>query len=180
MYYGYATDEPGNPAALRSAAHRRDGDGRSGVRAPAATVATAGELPRADLGQLNSPERPLQIVSQRTIDGYGASTPSQPRLIAVSGTNFRVFADPGAGATATLRYYQKLATPAGATVNAILAEQPRRLSLSAAWSRRRSSPRTSRARCATCALQRQRPGLNARTQRITGSLRAGDPACARG
>ena len=41
----------------------------------------------------------------------------------MSGTNFRVKDDP-AGATATLRYYQKLATPAGATVNAILTGYP--------------------------------------------------------
>ena len=45
------------------------------------------------------------------------------RQIAISGTNFRVKDDP-AGATATLRYYQKLATPSGATVNAILTGYP--------------------------------------------------------
>ena len=64
-------------------------------------------------------------MAQRTIDGYASSTPGQPRLIAISGASFRVFPDPGAGAyTATLRYYQKLATPAGAVVNAILTNSP--------------------------------------------------------
>ena len=74
--------------------------------------------------QLNSPNAPLQIVAQRTIDGYASSAPGQPRLIAISGASFRVFPDPGGAYTATLRYYQKLATPAGATVNAILTGSP--------------------------------------------------------
>ena len=33
MYYGFAVDEPGEPAALGCAAHRRDGDRRCGLRA---------------------------------------------------------------------------------------------------------------------------------------------------
>ena len=148
IYYGFAADDPANP--LRSDPLRivdmETVDPAFALSAVTPQPATFLELISA---QLNSPNAPLQIVSQRTIDGYGSSTPDQPRLIAVSGTSFRVFPNPGSGAfTATLRYYQKLATPAGATVNAILTASPDVYS-TAAWSRPRSSPRMSRARCAT-------------------------------
>ena len=73
--------------------------------------------------QLNSPQGPLQIVSQRTLDGYGTQSLGGTRLIAVSGQNFRLLDAPTSG-TATLRYYQKLTTPAGAGVNAILTGYP--------------------------------------------------------
>jgi len=124
IYYGHATEDAGNP--LRSDPLRivemETVDSAFALAAVTPQPATFLELISA---QLNSPNAPLQIVGQRTIDGYASSTPDQPRLIAVSGTNFRVFPDPGAGAyTATLRYYQKLATPAGAVVNAILTNSP--------------------------------------------------------
>jgi len=124
LYYGHATEDAGNP--LRSDPLRivemETVDPAFALAAVTPQPATFLELISA---QLNSPNAPLQIVGQRTIDGYASSTPDQPRLIAVSGTNFRVFPDPGAGAyTATLRYYQKLATPAGAVVNAILTNSP--------------------------------------------------------
>ena len=94
----------------------------------------------------------------------------QPRLIAVSGTNFRVFPDPGAGAcTATLRYYQKLATPAGATANAILTGSPDVYlygCLVEASIFTQDEPGALR----YLALHNASvAGLNARTQRITGS-----------
>jgi len=136
------------PVALRSAAHRRHGtvDPTFALSAVTPQPATFLELISA---QLNNPNAPLQVVAQRTIDGYASSTPNQPRLIAVSGTNFRVFPDPGVGSyTATLRYYQKLATPAGATVNAILTGSPD-VYLYGCLVEPRSSPRTSRAPCAT-------------------------------
>ena len=124
MYYGHATEDPAN--ALRSDPLRivdmETVDANFALSAVTAQPATFLELISA---QLNSPNAPLQIVSQRTIDGYASSTPNQPRMIAVSGTNFRTYPDPGVGSyTATLRYYQKLATPAGATVNAILTASP--------------------------------------------------------
>ena len=174
MYYGHATEDPGN--ALRSEplriAEMETVDPAFALQAVSAQPATFLELISA---QLNTPNAPLQIVSQRTIDGYASSAPNQPRMIAVSGTNFRTHPDPGAGSyTATLRYYQKLATPAGAAANAILAGTPTSIS-TAAWSRPRSSPRTSPARCATCALQRLRLGpqrAHAAHRRLVG---AGDP-----
>jgi hypothetical protein len=124
IYYGFATEDAGNP--LRSDPLRivemETVDPAFALSAVTPQPATFLELISA---QLNSPNAPLQIVAQRTIDGYVSSTPDQPRLIAVSGTSFRVYPDPGSGAySATLRYYQKLATPAGSTANAILALSP--------------------------------------------------------
>ena len=119
MYYGHATEEPGD--ALRSdplrilemePSIRRSCSGR--VAQPAGFVELISVL-------LNSPEALLEIVSQRTLDAYGAQSLGGTRQIAMSGTNFR-FQDDAAGATATLRYYRKLATPSGATANAILTE----------------------------------------------------------
>jgi hypothetical protein len=124
LYYGFATEDAGNP--LRSDPLRIV---EMETVAPAFALSAVTPQPAGFLelisAQLNSPNAPLQIVAQRTIDGYVTSAPDQPRLIAVSGTSFRVFPDPGAGTySATLRYYQKLATPAGATTNAILANSP--------------------------------------------------------
>jgi hypothetical protein len=124
IYYGFATEDAGNP--LRSDPLRivemETADPAFALSAVTPQPAGFLELISA---QLNSPNAPLQIVAQRTIDGYLSSTRDQPRLIAVSGTSFRIYPDPGAGAwSATLRYYHKLATPAGATVNAILAGSP--------------------------------------------------------
>jgi len=122
MYYGHATEEPGN--ALRSDPLRivemETSDPafvlQATVTQPAGFVELISVL-------LNSPEALLEIVSQRTLDAYGAQRLGRIAKIAISGTNFRVKDDP-AGATATLRYYQKLATPSGATANAILTGYP--------------------------------------------------------
>ncbi len=122
IYYGFATDDLGNP--LRSDPLRipemETADGAFVLQATVAQPATFLELVSV---QLNGPPGPLEIVSQRTLDGYGTQSLGGPKLIAISGANFRVLEDPG-GATCTLRYYQKLATPAGSTVNAILAAYP--------------------------------------------------------
>ena len=128
IYYGFATEDAGNP--LRSDPLRIV---EMETVDPAFALSAVTPQPPGFLElisvQLNQPNAPLQIVAQRTLDGYGdgygASAGGAPRLIAVSGTSFRVFPDPGSGAySATLRYYQKLATPAGATSNAILAQSP--------------------------------------------------------
>ena len=121
MYYGFAVDEPASP--LRS----------EPLRIPemetvdAAFALSSGTVPQPagflELISANSPEGPLQQVSQRTLDGYGARSVGGTRLIAVSGTNFRFLDAPSAG-TATLRYYRKLTTPAGSTVNDILVSYP--------------------------------------------------------
>ena len=122
MYYGHATEEPGNP--LRSDPLRiiemETVDTafvlQTTVPQPPAFVELISVL-------LNSPEALLQVVSQHTLDAYGTQRLGRIAKIAVSGASFRIKDDP-AGATATLRYYQKLATPAGTTVNAILTSYP--------------------------------------------------------
>ena len=93
LYYGFAADDPANP--LRSDPLRtvdmETADPAFALSAVTPQPATFLELISA---QLNSPNAPLQIVAQRTIDGYASATQDQPRLIAVGGTNFRVFPDP--------------------------------------------------------------------------------------
>jgi hypothetical protein len=122
MYYGHATEEPGNP--LRSDPLRIvEMETVDPVFALQATVAQPPAFVELFSVLLNSPVRLLDVVSQRTLDAYGAQSLGGVAKIAVSGTNFRVKDDP-AGATATLRYYQKLATPTGATVNTILTSYP--------------------------------------------------------
>jgi hypothetical protein len=122
MYYGHATEEPGNP--LRSDPLRIvEMEATDPAFVLQATVAQPAAFVELISVLLNSPESLLQIVSQRTLDTYGAQRLGRIAKIAVSGMNFRVKDDP-AGATATLRYYQKLVTPAGATVNAILTSYP--------------------------------------------------------
>ena len=169
MYYGFAADDSANP--LRSDPLRivdmETVDPAFALSAVTPQPATFLELISA---QLNSPNAPLQIVSQRTIDGYGSATPDQPRLIAVSGTSFRVFPDPGAGAyTATLRYYQKLATPAGATVNAILAGSPDVYLYGCLVEASIFTQDEPGALRYLALYNASVSGLNARTQRITGS-----------
>jgi hypothetical protein len=119
IYYGFAVDEPASP--LKS----------DPLRIPEMeTVDTAFALSSGTVAQptnfvelisaaQNSPVGPMEIVAERVIDGYGTQSLGGTRLIATSGTNFRLFDAPSSG-TATLRYYQKLTTPAGSTVNDIL------------------------------------------------------------
>lgn len=122
MYYGQATEEPGNP--LRSDPLRIvEMETSDTAFALQATVPQPPGFVELISVLLNSPESLLDVVSQRTLDAYGAQRLGRVAKIAVSGTNFRVKDDP-AGATATLRYYQKLATPTGATANAILTGYP--------------------------------------------------------
>jgi len=123
IYYGAAVDEPSSP--LRSDALRIP----EMETVDAAFPLTAGTLaqPAGFLELIsaynNSLNTPLAIVSQRTLDGYRTQSLSGTRLIAVSGTNFRFLDAPSSG-TATLRYYRKLTTPAGSTVNDILTNYP--------------------------------------------------------
>jgi hypothetical protein len=122
MYYGHATEEPGN--ALRSDPLRIvEMETSDPAFVLHATVPQPPGFVELISVLLNSPEALLEIVSQRTLDAYGAQSLGRIAKIAISGTNFRVKDDP-AGATATLRYYQKLAAPSGAIVNAILTGYP--------------------------------------------------------
>jgi hypothetical protein len=74
---------------------------------------------------LNTPVSPLDIVTEGVIESYRNQVLGCPRLIAVSGTNFRVKDDPGGTATATIRYFQKLTTPqSGSDTNWIMSTTP--------------------------------------------------------
>lgn len=123
MYYGYAADELASP--LQSDPLRisemETVDGAFALSS--ATVAQPSGFLELISAKLNSPERPLQQVSQRTLDGYGTQSLGGTKLIAVSGANFR-FLDAPSNGMATLRYYRKLATPSGATINDILTNYP--------------------------------------------------------
>src|SRR5258706_9302057 len=113
IYYGFAADDPANP--LRSDPLRTvDMETADPAFALSATTPQPADFLELISAQLNSPDTPLQIVSQRTIDGYASSTPARPARIAISGRNFRVHPNPGVGTwQATLRYYRKLSTPTG-------------------------------------------------------------------
>jgi hypothetical protein len=154
MYYGYATEDMGNPLRsepLRivemevvnpsfaldgqptsdSARITQDEDIRVIESASdddadlTGTVAQPTDFLELISAYNNDDNMPMEIVAQRVIDSYGPQSLGRVGgLIAVSGENFRVFDPPGAGATATLRYYQKLATPTAQEPNDILANYP--------------------------------------------------------
>ena len=178
MYYGFAVDEPASP--LRSDALRIP----EMETVDAAFALTSGSVaqPAGFLELIsaynNSLNAPLDIVSQRTLDGYGTQSQGGTRLIAVSGTNFR-FVDAPSSGTATLRYYRKLATPTGSTVNDILANYPD-VYLYGCLIEAATFTQDEGAALRYLALYNaSAAGLNARTQRITASavpvirLRAG-------
>ncbi len=168
MYYGFAADDPANP--LKSDPLRID----LMETVDPAFALSSGTVPQPATflelisAQLNSPNAPLEIVSQRTIDGYGTQSLGGTRLIAVSGTNFRLLDAPTSG-TATLRYYQKLATPAGATVNAILTGSPDVYLYGCLIEAAIFTQDQNGALSYLQAYNASVAGLNARTQRITAS-----------
>jgi hypothetical protein len=168
MYYGYATEEQNNP--LRSDPLRID----VMETVDAAFALSSGTVPQPATflelisARQNSPVAPMQIVSQRTIDGYGTQGLGGTKLIAVSGTNFRFLDAPSSG-TATLRYYQKLATPAGATVNAILTGSPDVYLYGCLIEAAIFTQDQNGALSYLQAYNASVAGLNARTQRITAS-----------
>lgn len=127
MYYGVAVDDPASP--LRSEALRipEMETVDAAFALAAGTVAQPAGFLELISAYNNSLAAPLAIVSQRTLDGYCRQGLGGTRLIAVSGTNFRLLDAPQPSSrvgTATLRYYRKLATPAGSIVNDILANYP--------------------------------------------------------
>jgi len=168
MYYGFAVDEPASP--LRSDALRipeMEAVDAAFALASGTVAQPAGflELISAYNNSLNAP---LDIVSQRTLDGYGTQSLGGTRLIAVSGTNFRFLDAPTAG-TATLRYYHKLATPAGSTVNDILMNYPDVYLYGCLFEAAVFTQGEAEAQRYLQLYNASVAGLNARTQRITGS-----------
>jgi hypothetical protein len=123
MYYGHAVDEPGNPMRSDPLRIPEMETADTAFALSASTVAQPPGFLELISAKSNSPEGPLQQVSQRTLDGYGTQSLGGTKLIAISGTNFRFLDAPSSG-TATLRYYRKLTTPSGSTVNDILTNYP--------------------------------------------------------
>jgi hypothetical protein len=89
-----------------------------------ATVAQPAGFLELISADLTSPYGPLRIENEATIAQYGQQAANQPLIIAVSGTNFRVWPDPGSSYTATLRYYKKLDTPTASAANWLLTYTP--------------------------------------------------------
>ncbi len=167
IYYGHATDDPSNP--LRSDPLRIvEMETANASFTLQATVAQPTDFLELISVQLNSPSGPLEIVSQRTLDGYGTQSVGGTKFIAVSGANFRVLDDP-AGATAMLRYYGKLATPAGSTANAILASYPDVYLYACLIEASIYSQDVAGAQSYLQLYNARVSGLNKRTQRITAS-----------
>jgi hypothetical protein len=74
----------------------------------------------------SGPPAPLKIVEESILDSQSPFITGQPRMIALSGNNFRMWPDPGTSSfTAVLRYYAALATPSGTNAtNWILTNAP--------------------------------------------------------
>jgi hypothetical protein len=170
MYYGYAVDDPANP--LRS----------DPLRIPEMeTVETAFSLSSGTVAQPatflelisaynNSTPGPIGIVAQRHIDGYASNAFGRVGgLIAISGTNFRVFDAPTTAITATLRYYQKLTTPTASTANAILTNYSDVYLYGCLVEATIFTQDAPSAQAYLALYNASVAGLNARTQRITAS-----------
>jgi hypothetical protein len=126
MYYGYAVDMPGNPLQsdpLRIPEMEITVESAS-VAAGDETIAQPSDFLELISVYNSTLDAPMQIVSQRVMDGYGSQSIGGTKLIAVSGTNFRLLDAAPASLTLTMHYYQKLTTPAGSTVNDILTNYP--------------------------------------------------------
>ena len=172
MYYGFAVDEPASP--LRSDALRipEMETVDAAFALSSGTVAQPAGFLELISAYNNSLNAPLDIVSQRTLDGYGTQSLGGTRLIAVSGTNFRFLDAPqpsSSGGTATLRYYRKLATPAGSTVNDILTNYPDVYLYGCLVEAAIFTQGEAEAQRYLQLYNASVAGLNARTQRITGS-----------
>lgn len=171
MYYGYATEDVGN--ALRSDPLRivemettvQSDDVAEGDT----TIAQPSDFLELISVYSSTLSAPMAIVAQRVIDGYGSQSIGGCKLIAVSGTNFRLFDAAPDDLTLIMRYYRKLTTPSGTTVNDILSNYPDVYlygCLTEACIRTQDEPGALRY---LAMYNSSVQGLNARTQRITAS-----------
>lgn len=126
MYYGFATEDMGN--VLRSDPLRivemETTVQSNGVAAGDTTMAQPSDFLELISVYSSSLNESMEIVAQRVIDGYGSQSIGGTKLIAVSGTNFRLLDAAPADLTLIMRYYKKLTTPAGAVANDILTNYP--------------------------------------------------------
>lgn len=124
MYYGCATGQPDHP--LRSDPLRipEMEAADEAFSLSGATVAQPTGFLELVSAFNTSDGWPMQIVAQGAIDARGRQALGGTRLIAVSGTGFRLFDAPATPRTATLRFFRRLPTPTGSTGNEILANYP--------------------------------------------------------
>ncbi len=124
IYFGFATDSdsPLRSDPLRIPEMETD-DPAFTPGATGVVSQPAGFLELISVYSNTNKVGPVPIVAQKAIDGYGGQSIGCFR-VAVSGTNFRFWDLPAATDTFTIRTYQKLTTPAGSTVNAILTTYP--------------------------------------------------------
>lgn len=73
---------------------------------------------------LNGPVQPIDVVTEAVFAAYRSQSLGGVKMMAVSGTNFRVKDTPNTGTTATLRYFKRLTTPTPAAGNVILTTYP--------------------------------------------------------
>ena len=170
MWYGYATEDMGNP--LRSDPLRI---AEMEATDTAFVLNTTGSVAQPD-GFLElvsvynqSTNTPMSIVSQKIIDGYGSQSVGGTNMIAVSGMNFRYKDAPSSNLTVTLRYYTKLTTPNGSTVNDIIATYPDVYLYGCLTEAAIFTQATEEATKYLALYNASVSGLNARTQRITAS-----------
>jgi len=122
MYYG-AAEVPGILPAFPPL-RIREMETTDSAFALSETVAQPSGFLELISADLNSPYGPLRVEHEGVIAQYGEQAADQPLIIAVSGSNFRVWPDPGSSYTATLRYYAKLTTPTASVSNWILTNAP--------------------------------------------------------
>jgi len=171
MYYGNAVDQSDHPMKSDPLRIPEMETVDAAFALASGTVAQPTgflELISAFINGAGSTAGPLEIVAQRTLDGYATQSLGGTRLIAVSGTNFRLLDAPSAG-TATLRYYRKLTTPAGSTVNDILTNYPDVYLYGCLVEAAIFTQGEAEAQRYLQLYNASVAGLNARTQRITAS-----------
>jgi hypothetical protein len=171
MYYGYAVDDPTNP--LRSDPLRIPEMEltvqTAGVAAGDSTLAQPSDFLELISVYSSTINKPVEIVAQRVIDGYGTQAVGGTKLIAVSGTNFRIKDAATAGLTLVMHYYQKLTTPTAAASNAILTNYSDVYLYGCLVEATIMTQDAASAQAYLALYNASVAGLNARTQRITAS-----------
>lgn len=171
MYYGFATEQADHP--LRSDPLRipeMEVADEAFVLAGATVAQPAGFLEL--ISAFNTSDGwPMRIVAQGTIDAQGRGTIGGTRLIAVSGTGFRLFDVPAKPLAATLRFYGRLATPSGAAGNDILTNYPDVYLYGCLVEAAIFTQGEAEAQRYLSLYNASVAGLNARTQRMTASAR---------
>ncbi len=168
MYYGFAVEMPDHPLKSDPLRIPEMEAVDAAFALSSGTVAQPAGFLELISAKNNSPVSPMEIVGQRVLDGYGTQSLGGTRLIAVSGTNFRFLDAPSSG-TATLRFYRKLATPAGSTVNDILTNYPDVYLYGCLIEAAIFTQGEAEAQRYLQLYNASVAGLNARTQRITAS-----------